>query len=99
MRRRSLELIDPLNLLALFAEQRADALSFAANKIKRIQARDFDIELCFCVLVEEVQSLSGSLIPCAVKITWIAAHAPEVCLQQTSNVGLVHLRHGSGYRR
>lgn len=92
MRRRSLELIDPLNLLALFAEQRADALSFAANKIKRIQARDFDIELCFCVLVEEVQSLSGSLIPCA-------AHAPEVCLQQTSNVGLVHLRHGSGYRR
>ena len=87
----------PLRALSLGAGQRTHAIGLVADSIQGIKAGKFDIELGLRIPVEELERLSGAVVPIAVDIPKIAADAFQMGLQQSRDVGLIDL--WSGRRR
>jgi hypothetical protein len=78
-----------IGALSLCTNQRANAIGLVADGIEGIQTGNFDVELGLRVLVEELERLSGAIVPIAVDIPGIAADAFQMRLQQSRNVGLI----------
>src|SRR5579871_3247665 len=85
-------------LLALGADQRADAVGLASYHVERIEACDLDVEPGVGVLVEELERFPRTVIPGAVDSPCVAADALQVRLQQPVDVGLVDLRRRRSFR-
>src|SRR5215475_7107702 len=81
-----------INALALSANQRTNAVRPCADRVKRIQAGQSDIEAGVRVLVKELQCSFRAGIPVAVHRSGIAADTLEMSLEEPCNIGRVHLK-------
>ena len=76
--------------LASRTGQRAHAIEFVADSIQRLKAGNFGLEFGFGILVEELKSPLGALVPIAVYLSRIAANSFQMGLQQSRDVSLTN---------
>ena len=74
--------------LASRTDQRAHAIEFFADGIQCLKAGDFGLEFGFSVLVKELKSPLGALVPIAAYLSRIAANPFQMGLQQSRDVSL-----------
>lgn len=81
----------PFCALPFGADQRTNAIGFAADGIERLEASKLDFKLCPRVPVEQVERILRAIVPVAVGVARITADTLEMGLEQSHDISLVDL--------